>query len=206
MLFVPDEIRKRLDAERFSPALPTDAVLDLVRGAGLRPTRQRLSLGRLLFRQGHRHVTADDLHHDVIEAGVPLSLATVYNTLNQFADAGLVRRVSVNGERTYFDTDIGDHNHFYVEAEDRIIDIPAGEIQFGQLPEPPTGYEIARTDVVIRLKRIEVRTASGCHGSKPPACKNCGKCAGLVPERTDHTAVPDVRPSMNGEWIYDDTP
>ena len=180
MLHIPDETLARLRSERDLPPLPTGAIGAMLKGAGLRPTRQRLALGRLLFRDGHRHVTVDDLHQDAVDAGVPLSLATVYNTLNHFAETGLVRRVALNGERTYFDTDTGDHHHFYVDAEDRIIDIPPGQIQFGKLPQPPEGYEITKVDVVIRLARIEGKIASGCRGSTAPGCKNCGRCAGFA--------------------------
>ena len=123
MLFVPEEMRRRLKAEcDVGPAVSESAVV-MLRRAGLRPTRQRLALGQLLFRDDHRHVTADDLHRDMLESGEQLSLATIYNTLNQFAEAGLVRKVAVNGGRSYFDTDAGDHQHFYVESEDRIFDV-----------------------------------------------------------------------------------
>ena len=95
-----------------------------------------------------------------MEAGVRLSLATIYNTLNQFAEAGLLCKVCVNGGRTYFDTDSGNHQHFYVEAESRLIDVPAGQIQFGMLPEPPEGYSIAKVDVVIQLVRNKSENGS----------------------------------------------
>ena len=131
-------------------ASPWHAVL---RTAKLRPTRQRIALAALLFRAGHRHVTADDLQRDAEAANVTMSLATVYNTLNQFADVGLIRRVAVEGGRTYFDTDAGDHQHFYVEGENRIIDVPSGSVRVGELPAPPPGYRIAHVDVVIRVKR-----------------------------------------------------
>lgn len=160
MLFIPDEARHRLRVGRLGGSLNTTRVHDLLRAAGLRPTRQRTALGGLLFRRGHRHVTADDLHQEATRAGAYLALATVYNTLNQFADAGLVRKVCINGERTYFDTDPDSHHHFYIEAEDRILDVPADQVSFGRLPEPPDGYEITDIDVVIRLMRRE-RAADG---------------------------------------------
>jgi Fur family iron response transcriptional regulator len=125
-----------------------------LRSAGLRPTRQRMSIVMALFaRDGERHVTADDIFAELQAGPVSLSLATVYNALNQFADAGLVGRLAVNGERTYFDTDASDHCHFYVEAEDRIIDISPEQMQIAALPSPPDGYEIAKIDVVVRLRR-----------------------------------------------------
>lgn len=121
--------------------------------AGLRPTRQRLGLGRLLFARD-RHVTAEGLHAEACEAGEAVSLATVYNTLNQFRDAGLLREVSVEGARAYFDTRTDEHHHFFIEAEDRIVDIPAGEVRLAALPEAPEGHEIDRVEVVVRLKAV----------------------------------------------------
>jgi len=177
MLLVPEETRKRLRAEREVGSAKFESADAILRRAGLRPTRQRLALGRLLFRGKHRHVTVDDLHRDVLQSGIRLSLATVYNTLNQFADAGLVRKVAVNGGRSYFDTDAGDHQHFYIEAEDRILDVPDDSITFGSLPPPPHGYEIAGVDVVIRLVPAAAGTTASCAG----ACSQCGKCGIDVP-------------------------
>ena len=120
--------------------------------AGLRPTRQRLALAQRLF-AGDRHVTAEGLHEECSASGETVSLATVYNTLNQFTRAGLLREVSVEGARTYFDTNTGDHHHFFIEDEDRILDIPAGHISVADLPPAPDGLEIDRVDVVVRLRR-----------------------------------------------------
>jgi Fur family iron response transcriptional regulator len=153
MLFVPDEIRERLSVRQGDYIAPPKPMHRLLEKAGLRPTRQRAALASFLFREGNRHVTAEDLWREAMAAGVRLSLATIYNTLNQFAEAGLLCKVCVNGGRTYFDTDSGNHQHFYVEAESRLIDVPAGQIQFGELPEPPEGYSIAKVDVVIQLVR-----------------------------------------------------
>lgn len=123
-----------------------------LRAAGLRPTRQRVALGRLLFASGHRHVTAEGLHQEAGKAGAPLSLATVYNTLHQFTGAGLLRQVIVDGEKTYFDTNIGDHHHFYFEDQGLLADIPGDEVRIDGLPRPPVGTEIERVEVVVRLK------------------------------------------------------
>jgi len=136
-------------------ALATPRIESILKKAGFRATRQRQVLGALLFQSDHRRVTADDLHKEAIQAGIHLSLATVYNTLNQFVDGGLVRRVSVNAERTYFDTDPGDHHHFYVEAEDRLIDIPPNSVGFSRIPVPPKGYAIDKIDVVVHLKKVD---------------------------------------------------
>jgi Fur family iron response transcriptional regulator len=127
-------------------------VAGMLRKASLRPTRQRIALGRLLFSKGDRHVTAEVLHEEALIARVPVSLATIYNTLNQFTDAGLLRQVAVDGAKSYFDTNIGDHHHFYVEGENRLVDIPDGTVEVGDLPPPPPGFEIARVDVVIRVR------------------------------------------------------
>lgn len=127
------------------------SVKAILRRAGLRPTRQRLTLGRLLFTGEHRHVTPDMLNAEALLHGEKLSVATVYNTLRQFEEAGLVRKISLHGGRTYFDTDTGDHTHFYIEADDRIIDIPTEAISVGPLPPPPPGYRISKVDILVHL-------------------------------------------------------
>jgi len=123
-----------------------------LRKAGLRPTRQRLALGRLLFAHGDRHVTAEALHQEAVAAGIELSLATVYNTLHQFTGSGLLRQVTVGGDKAFFDTNTGDHHHFYVDAEQRLIDIPGERVQVHGLPNPPAGSEVERVDVIVRIK------------------------------------------------------
>ena len=125
---------------------------DRLRGSGLRPTRQRLALADLLFSKGNRHISAEALHEEAVAAGVPVSLATVYNTLHQFNEAGLLRAVSVESAKTYFDTNVSDHHHFFIEEEDRVVDVPASHITVSDLPEPPDGMEIARVDVIVRLR------------------------------------------------------
>ena len=124
-----------------------------LREAGLRPTRQRLELAGLLFCDEDRHLSAESLHAEAQEAGIKVSLATVYNTLHQFTNAGLLRQVVVDAARSYFDTNIGDHQHFYCEDESRLIDIPGDAIAVAGVPAPPKGTEIDRVDVVIRLRR-----------------------------------------------------
>ena len=124
-----------------------------VRDAGLRPTRQRVALANLLFAQGDRHLSAEELHEEAISAGVPVSLATVYNTLHQFTQAGLLRILAVEGAKTYFDTNTSDHHHFYIEGENRIFDIDSGPVTVNNLPEPPEGMEIANVDIVVRLRQ-----------------------------------------------------
>lgn len=132
-------------------------VAALLRSAGLRPTRQRLSLGALLFDGEDRHVTAEMLHEQAIRASVPVSLATVYNTLHQFTHAGLLREVAVDGAKSYFDTNTSDHHHFYVEDESRLIDIEGATIAVSGLPQAPDGMEVTHIDVVVRVKQAPGR-------------------------------------------------
>ncbi len=121
-----------------------------LRDAGLRPTRQRVSLADLLFREGDRHVTAEKLHEEAARDDVRVSLATVYNTLNQFTQAGLLREVAIEGSKTYFDTNTSSHHHFYVEKTGELFDIDGG-ISLAQTPQAPDGMEISRIDVIVRL-------------------------------------------------------
>jgi Fur family iron response transcriptional regulator len=125
---------------------------DRLRNAGLRPTRQRLALAEILFGSGDRHVSAEDLHKEALAARVKVSLATVYNTLNQFREAGLLREVAIEGDRTYFDTNTSNHCHFFVEGEGRLIDFPFEGIEVLGLPETPAGTTLAGIDVIVRLK------------------------------------------------------
>ena len=122
-----------------------------LREAGLRPTRQRLALAELLFGRGHRHVTAEQLHREARDAGLSVSLATIYNTLNQFTDAGLLRQVVTNGHYTFYDTNTDEHYHFYLEEMDRLIDIPADQIDLSALPPLPEGKRVKGVDIIIRL-------------------------------------------------------
>ena len=119
--------------------------------AGLRPTRQRVALARLLFGGGDRHVTAEALHGEAAAVGQAMALATVYNTLHQFTEAGLLREVVVEAGRSYFDTNIRDHHHFYHEATGELRDVHGEAVVVSALPEAPAGTRIARVDVVIRL-------------------------------------------------------
>lgn len=122
--------------------------------AGLRPTRQRLALAELLVGDGqHRHVTAESLFDAARASGASVSLATIYNTLRAFCDAGLMQEVTVDGSKSYFDTNTHDHPHFYWEDEGRLSDAPSDELVITRLPDAPAGAEIASVDVVIRLRR-----------------------------------------------------
>jgi len=127
------------------------SVSQLLRQAGLRPTRQRLALGALLFESGDRHVTAEFLHAEAVAVGHHVSLATVYNTLHQFKRAGLLRELAINGSKAYFDTNTSNHNHFFVEADGELHDIPGDAIKVDGVPTPPEGMRISHIDVVVRL-------------------------------------------------------
>jgi len=141
-----------MDHASASPLLPR------LRACGLRPTRQRLALARLLFDGGDRHVTAEQLHGEALAAAIRVSLATVYNTLHQFTTAGLLREVVVEPGRSYFDTNVDDHHHFFCETTGMLQDIPGSAVMVSPLPGAPAGTEISRVDVIIRVRR---------HGSAP---------------------------------------
>ena len=133
------------------PVRPLNQLLDRFRAAGLRPTRQRLALARLLFQGRDRHVAAEELHAEALAASVRVSLATVYNTLHQFTAAGLLREIVVAGGRSYFDTNVTDHHHFFFEDSGRLEDIPGHLVAISALPDPPAGTAVRRVDVIIRV-------------------------------------------------------
>ena len=135
------------------PGLPKLAEFaEQLRLAGLRPTRQRVAIAALLFDGRHRHVSADSLTEEITAAGLQVSGSTVYNTLNQFTDAGLLRRVVVHNEYSLFDTNIDHHHHFYESSSDQLIDIPNADLFLAKLPQAPDGHEIKSVDVVIHLQ------------------------------------------------------
>ncbi|MGA8171037.1 MAG: iron response transcriptional regulator IrrA [Methylocystis sp.] len=156
-----------MDTKLLSPAASEEAVdaaearsnalSTRLTAAGLRPTRQRMALGELLFGRGEgfidRHVTAERLFEEATAAKMPVSLATVYNTLHQFTAAGLLREIAVDGARVYFDTNTSEHHHFLLEDDGELYDIPGSNIAVENLPAPPTGLRVARVDVVVRLRR-----------------------------------------------------
>jgi len=136
---------------------PWHDVKSMLRDVGLRPTRQRMALGWILFAKGDRHLTAEMLYEEATKAKVPVSLATVYNTLHQFTEVGLLRQVAVDGSKTYFDTNTTEHHHFFVEGDNALVDIPGATGIVGRLPDVPDGYEVTRIDVVVRLRRSNPR-------------------------------------------------
>ena len=131
---------------------PYTRVLEELKAAGLRPTRQRLALAKLLLEKGPRHVTAEELFQEARRADIHVSLATVYNTLHQFTGAGLLREVVVDLGQSYFDTNTSHHHHFFDQRTGRLADIPDDQIEIGRLPAPPEGSEIERVEVIVRLR------------------------------------------------------
>jgi Fur family iron response transcriptional regulator len=132
-----------------------DQLASKLRAAGLRPTRQRLALARILFGSGDRHVSAEALHGEAVTARVPVSLATVYNTLNQFTQAGLLREVAIEGDRSYFDTNTSNHFHYFLEDKGELVDIGEGQVEVKGLAGLPEGTAIDRIDVIVRLKKLQ---------------------------------------------------
>ncbi len=130
---------------------PAQNVIERLRAAGLRPTRQRLALARLLFENGDRHVTAELLHGEARTGHIRVSLATVYNTLHQFTAVGLLREVVVEPGRSYFDTNIDDHHHFFSESAGTLQDIPGHGVVISGLPQAPAGTQIRRVEVIVRI-------------------------------------------------------
>jgi len=128
------------------------AIADRLRSNGLRPTRQRVALAELLLSAGPRHLTAEMLFDEARQVDVPVSLATIYNCLHQFTQAGLVREVVVDPGRSYFDTNVTEHHHFYHEGSGKLTDIPGETISLGSLPAAPDGMVIDRTEVIIRVR------------------------------------------------------
>ncbi len=131
---------------------PFTRALEQLNEVGLRPTRQRLALAKLLFDKGDCHLTAEQLHTMAREAEVKVSLATVYNTLHQFKDVGILREVVVEAGRSYFDTNVSEHHHFFNEVTCELSDVPAGFLTVGEMPNPPMGTALQSVDVIVRVK------------------------------------------------------
>ncbi len=132
---------------------PFSRLIRQLKDAGLRPTRQRLALAKLLFERGNRHLTAEQLHGEALDADERVSLATVYNTLHQFTAAGLLREVVVDPGRSYFDTNTSHHHHFFCEEDRYLVDIPGEELKVEKLPRPPPGTTVTGVDIVIRVRK-----------------------------------------------------
>jgi Fur family transcriptional regulator, iron response regulator len=126
-----------------------------LRELGLRPTRSRVALAIILFSKGDRHVSAEMLFEEASQAKAPVSMATIYNTLHQFTEAGLLRQVAIDSSKSYFDTNNSEHHHYYLEDRHDLMDIPPTDVAIGKVLVAPAGYEIVRVDVVVRLRRKE---------------------------------------------------
>ena len=125
--------------------------IEKLRRAGMRPTSQRLALAKVLFENGNRHVTAESLYAEVRDSCIPISLATVYNSLNQFTQSGLLREIIVDSQRCYFDTNTADHHHFFCEQTNTLEDISCDDVILSKLPVAPDGKSITRVDVILRI-------------------------------------------------------
>lgn len=142
-------------------ACPVRALRKRLRAARLRPTRQRIALGWLLFARGDRHVTAEMLFEEAQGVKAPVSMATIYNTLHQFTQAGLLRKIAVEGSTAFFDTNTSLHAHFLIEETGALVDVPPPDLQIVPRPKAPDGYEIDRVDMVIRVKRSQKAAGEG---------------------------------------------
>jgi Fur family iron response transcriptional regulator len=141
---------------KYSPAhhhRMTSGTKEKLRSVGLRPTRKRIALAHMLFAQGNRHICAEMLFEEANRAKVSVSLATIYNTLREFTKVGLLRQVAIDSSKSYFDTNNSEHHHYYLEDRHELMDIAPGDVVVGRTPAPPDGFEVARIDVVVRLRR-----------------------------------------------------
>lgn len=133
-------------------SIVSTSLTEKLRQAGLRPTQQRLALAELLFGQGNRHICAEDLHAEAVAAEVAVSLATIYNTLNQFKSAGLLRELAIEGDRSYFDTNTSNHFHFFDNEKHELLDLDGRNVSITGIPALPKGKMVDRIDVIVRLK------------------------------------------------------
>jgi Fur family iron response transcriptional regulator len=121
-------------------------------GCGIRPTAQRVRIASLLL-SAPQHLSAEQILANLRSSGARVSKATVYNTLNLFASHGLIRQLSVDGSRAWFDSNVEPHYHFHDLASGALIDVPVPAVEFSRLPSPPPGTEVAGIDLVIRLRK-----------------------------------------------------
>ncbi len=147
--------KKNPKAQKAQKTQGPDHVEEICRRHNLRMTRQRIGLARLLWTGKNRHIVAEHLYQAARQTGLTLSMATVYNTLNQWASIGLLRRVALDGGAVYFDTNISNHHHFYDEVEGHLIDVPEHKVKLETIPSPPKGARISSVDVVIRIRSIK---------------------------------------------------
>jgi Fur family iron response transcriptional regulator len=143
----------RIERSGAMEGCPVHSLRKRLRSASLRPTRQRVALGWLLFGKGHRHVTAEMLYEEAKAVKAQVSMATIYNTLHQFTEAGLLREIAVEGSKAFFDTNTMPHAHFLIEESGALLDIPSSELRHIDPPKPPQGYEIDRVEIIVRVRR-----------------------------------------------------
>ncbi|OCK53873.1 hypothetical protein LMTR3_21950 [Bradyrhizobium sp. LMTR 3] len=148
-----DELQVEQASVQLSGQYPAAGWNNVLLKAGVRPTRQRLILSELLFARGARHVSAEMLFAEAHETGFPLPWSTVYNTLNQFTQAGLLRRFCLDGSRALYDTNTTPHPHYYLHGEDTLLDVPDGDLLLVNVPEPLRGHEVSCVDLIIHLRR-----------------------------------------------------
>lgn len=122
-------------------------------GLGIRPTAQRVRIAALLL-SSPQHLSAEQILATLRAAGARISKATVYNTLNLFAERGVIRQLSVDGARTWFDSNVAPHYHFHDMDTGALLDVPVPEVEFARLPPLPAGMEMAGIDLVIRVRKI----------------------------------------------------
>ena len=125
-----------------------------IESSGIRPTKQRRVLAKILFEKGNRHVSADELFHDVKKEDRKISMATVYNTLKQFTSLGLVREVVVDQNKSLYCTNHKSHYHLYIEDEDKIVDIPTKNIDLN-IPSIPACLQLHNIDVIVRIRTLK---------------------------------------------------
>jgi Fur family transcriptional regulator, iron response regulator len=148
----------QIHSEMYQPARHRGMASEIekkLRSVGLRPTRTRVALAHMLFAHGNRHVSAEMVFEEASRTKVSVSLATIYNTLHEFTKVGFLRQVAIDSSKSYFDTNNTEHHHYYLEDRHELMDIPPSDVAVGEIPAPPAGYEIARVDVVVRLRRKE---------------------------------------------------
>lgn len=125
-----------------------------IESSGIRPTKQRRVLAKILFENGNRHVSADELFHDVKKEDRKISMATVYNTLKQFTSLGLVREVVVDQNKSLYCTNHKSHYHLYIEDEGKIVDIPTKNIDLN-IPSIPACLQLHNIDVIVRIRTLK---------------------------------------------------
>ncbi len=119
----------------------------------LRPTAQRLAIMKTLLSKSKIHVTAYSLEKMLLEKDYNISKATIYNNLNELSDKGFLKKVLVEKDKMWFDTNLSEHHHFYDEEEDSLVDIEEKDVAFSKLPNIPEGKILKSIDIIINIKK-----------------------------------------------------